>query len=215
MKKIIAAAAAVILTAGLTACSGDSSGVSSAVLADSQTALTTQDIRITIPPDWEVYSGKQVYKYLYENSDEGFDSADDLQKSYEDSGTSRLIYAMNKDKTAVLSLTALEITTDETTGERLTVEEYARQNHDTGVFSYQASGMFIRNSSFGEETVAGKTGFMSHYEVCTDEDVSTLLMGQSEFIYENNGKFCSLQVYYQSEDAAAETDSILAGVSAE
>ena len=213
MKKFLAAAAAVVITLGATACSGNSTQSAAESRTESGSDVSSCGISVPFGEDWTVYTGDSVYEQL-PGDDDGSGSADDLRKSYEDNGTACLLYAVNSDKSAVMSLTTVTITTDETTGERLTAEDYARSNHDTAIFTYQASGFTTRNSSFGEETIGGKSGYLSHYELCTDEEASELLMGQSEFIYEMDGKFCSLQAYYHTEEAAQQTGDILAAVTA-
>ena len=214
MKKLIAAAAAIILTAGLCGCSG-SSGAVGAVISEQEndSVVTAAGLSLTIPQEWEVYAGEDVYKVLFENSGAGFDSADDLKESYNSAGISYLMYAANSDQTAFMTFTAMKITTDEA-GQRSTAEEFARSNHDTGVISYQANGFPISGSSFTAETLGGKSGWLSKYEVFSDEDEPQLIMGQAEFIFEQDGCFYSLQSYYHSEEAGEQTADILAGITA-
>ncbi len=214
MKKLLAAATAILLTAGLTACSGESAASVTATASGS--AVSVAGIELNIPEHWTTAVGNKVYEILLESSDDSADtsSIEAFRKECEDNGMSYLVYAANPDKSAVLSVTSVNITTDETTGEKLTAEDYARQNHDTAVFSYQASGMYIRNSSFGEEQLAGKNGWLSHFEVCSDEETTQLIMGQSEFTFEQDGKYWSVQTYYPTESVAEEVDDILAGMTA-
>lgn len=213
MKKLLAAAAAVVISLGATACSGNSTQSAAESRTESGSEVSTCGMSIPFGEDWAVYTGDSVYQQLAEDG-ESSGGADDLKKGYEDNGTACLLYAVNSDKSAVMSVTTVEITTDETTGERLTAGEYARNNHDTAVFTYQASGFTVRNSSFGDEELGGKSGYLSHYELCTDEEASVLLLGQTEFIFELDGKLCSLQTYYHTEEAARQTGDILAAVAA-
>lgn len=212
--RLAAAMAALMLTAGLTACSGDSTA--SATTTPDGSAVTVAGLQMNIPENWTTAVGGKVYEILLESSGDTADSSsvEKFRSDCEENGVSYLVYATEPEKSAVLSVTSVDITTDETTGERLTAGDYARQNHDTAVFGYQASGMYIRNSSFGEEQLAGKSGYLSHFEVCSDEETSQLIMGQSEFTFEQDGKFWSVQTYYPTESAAAEVDAILAGISA-
>lgn len=213
MKKFLAAAAAAIIFLGAAACSGNSTQSAAESRTESGSEVYSCGMSVPFGEDWSVYTGSSVYQQLLEDGGES-GSADDLRKSYEDNGTACLLYAVNSDKSAVMSLTTVEITTDETTGERLTAEDYARNNHDTAVFTYQASGFTVRNSSFGEEEIGGKSGYLSHYELCTDEEASVLLLGQTEFIFELDGKLCSLQAYYHTEEAAQQAGDIIAAVTA-
>ncbi len=212
MKKIIASAAAVIIAAGLCSCSGNTS-MQSAVITEEQdgSVVSAAGLEITLPQDWQISAGDDVYTRLFEGGESGYENADELKKSYEDIGLSYLVYAVNPEQTAMVSLTSMKITPDEG-GERLTAEEFARSTHDTGVITYQSGGLKISDSSFSEETLGGRSGFMSRYKVFTDEDDSQLLMGQSEFIFEQDGCFISLQTYYQTDQAGLQTDEILAGV---
>ena len=216
MKKLIAAATAILLTTGLTACSGNTEASVASTASGSE--LTTAEIKLDLPENWTVTVGDKVYEIIVglgSTSDESTSAAESFKALCEENGTSYLAYAVNDEGTVVLTITALTITDDETTGEHLYLEEYARQNHDTEIFNYQANGGYIRNSSFGEEKIAGKDGYLSHFELCTDEEVSQMVYGQSEFIYELNGRFCSVQTYYENETAAAESDAVLASLTAE
>ena len=211
MKKLIAAAAAILLTAGiagLTACSG--SAEASVASTKSGSELTAAGIKLNLPENWTATVGDKVYEIVLDSAGSG--SSSDVESF---NGTAYLAYAVNSEGTAVLTLTSLRIIPDETTGEILTAGDYARQNHDTAVFSYQASGMYIRNSSFGEEQLAGRSGYLSHFELCSDEEVSELILGQSEFTFEQDGKFYSIQTYYHNETAAADVDEILANMTAQ
>lgn len=217
MKKLIAAAAALLLTvgiAGLTACSG--SAEASVASTKSGSELTAAGIKLNLPENWTATVGDKVYEIVLDSAGSGSSSdVESFKKLCEDNGTAYLAYAVNSEGTAVLTLTSLRITPDETTGEILTAGDYARQNHDTAVFSYQASGMYIRNSSFGEEQLADRSGYLSHFELCSDEEVSELILGQSEFTFEQDGKFYSIQTYYHNETAAADVDEILANMTAQ
>ena len=211
MKKLIAAAAAILLTAGiagLTACSG--SAEASVASTKSGSELTAAGIKLNLPENWTATVGDKVYEIVLDSAGSGSSSdVESFKKLCEDNGTAYLAYAVNSEGTAVLTLTSLRIIPDETTGEILTAGDYARQNHDTAVFSYQASGMYIRNSSFGG------SGYLSHFELCSDEEVSELILGQSEFTFEQDGKFYSIQTYYHNETAAADVDEILANMTAQ
>ena len=213
MKKLIAAAAAIILTCGLCGCSGSTNSPSAEITAQELgSTVTAAGISLTFPQEWEVCAGKDVYEKLAENGG-GSDSADDVRKSYEDAGQSYLMYAANPDQTAIITFTAMKITTDEA-GQRATAEDFARTNHDTGVISFQANGFRISNSSFTAESLGEKSGWLSNYEVFTDDEEPQLLMGQSEFIFEQEGYFYSLQSYYHSAEAGEQTAAVLDGITA-
>ncbi|MGN1340419.1 MAG: hypothetical protein ACI4WS_09015 [Oscillospiraceae bacterium] len=214
MKKLIAAAAATLLTIGLCGCSGSPDPASAVMtVQENGTAVTAAGIKLTFPEDWTVYAGDAVYETLYENSSGEYDSLEDFKSSYDENGLSYLMYAGNSDQTAMMTFTALKITTDEV-GRRSTAEEFARSNHDTGVISFQSSGYQIKNSGFTAETISGKSGWLSQYEIHTDEDAPQLIMGQSEFIFEQDGFFYSLQSYYHSPEAGEQISAVLAGISA-
>lgn len=139
MKKLIAAAAALLLTAGiagLTACSG--SAEASVASTKSGSELTAAGIKLKLPENWTATVGDKVYEIVLDSAGSGSSSdVESFKKLCEDNGTAYLAYAVNSEGTAVMTLTSLRITPDETTGEILTAGDYARQNHDTAVFSYQ------------------------------------------------------------------------------
>lgn len=58
-------------------------------------------------------------------------------------------------------------------------------------------------------------GTSPHFELCSDVEVSELILGQSEFTFEQDGKFYSIQTYYHNETAAADVDEILANMTAQ
>ncbi len=214
MKRMIIAAAAAILISGLTACSDAAPSASITQTADSSEAVSC-GMKIPLPEGWEALTGDGIYDMLFEGGGEGFKTAEELKESYEDNGMSYLLYAESPDRTAVLTLTALKITPDENTGEQLTLEEYARTNHNNSVFTYQASGMSLRNTDFSEKEIAGTKGWLSACEVLSGAESEELLMGQSEFTFEYSGCFCSLQTYYQNTAAGEEIQSVISGISAE
>ena len=214
MKKLIAAAAAVIITLGICGCSGNTPAGAVITTQGNISTATAAGLSITLPEGWEAYAGDDVYKIKFEKLGSDFDTADDLKQSYEKAGITCLLYASDPEQTALISLTATEITTDDA-GQRSTAEEFARTNHDTGIFSYQASGLSISGSSFTAETIGGKSGWLSKYEVLTDSDQPKLIMGQAEFIFEQDNCFYSLQSYYHSEEAGEQIAAILAGIIAE
>lgn len=213
MKKLIAAAAALILTCGLCGCSGSSPASAVITTQGNTSTVTAAGLSLSLPQDWNVYAGNELYERLYEENSGDYKSADDLRKSYEDSGLAYLMYAMNPEQTAILNFTAMKITTDEA-GQRSTAEEFARSNHDTGVISFQSGGFSINNSSFTAETIGGKSGWLSRYEVFTGEDDPQLIMGQSEYIFEQDGCFYSLQTYYHSAEAGEQISAVLDGITA-
>lgn len=212
MKKTIAAAAAAILIMGITACSPAAPTASITKTADS-TAAVSCGMNIPLPESWEVLTGDDIYDMLFENG-ESYDSAEKLKKSYENAGMSYLIYAVSPDKTAMLTLTSQKLTPDENTGAQLTLEEYARTNHNNSIFTFQASGLSLRDTAFKEDEIVGIKGWTSACKVLSDADTEELLMGQSEFTFEYSGCFCSLQTYYQNTAAEQEINSILSGMTA-
>lgn len=208
MKKIIAAAAAAILITGLTACTGSEALTASVQENADGKGASCCGMNITLPKDWEVLTGDSIYEKLFENSSEGYSTAEELKASYTDSGMCYLLYAVSPEQTALMTVTALKIDT----GEQMTLDEYARVYHDNSLFSLQASGLGIKNAVFSEKTVGGENGWLSAYEVYPDNESEEMLMGQSEFFFEYSGSFCSLQTYYYTAEAGEVTNGIVAGI---
>ena len=112
MKKLIAAAAALLLTAGiagLTACSG--SAEASAASTKSGSELTAAGIKLNLPENWTATVGDKVYEIVLDSAGSGSSSdVESFKKLCEDNGTAYLAYAVNSEETAVLTLTSLRIT---------------------------------------------------------------------------------------------------------
>lgn len=210
MKKISAAAAAFLTAISLTACSGSAPGATLKKTESSAQAVTC-GMNIPFPADWEVLTGDDIYDKLFENSPGNYADTKELKKSYENSGSSYIVYAADPSQTAMISLTALKITPDENTGESLSLEEYARTNHNDSLLGWQIDGYTLQNTGFENKTIGGADGWESRCEVFTDD---ALIMGQSEFTFEYSGCFCSLQVYYQTPDAGEQTAGIISGITA-
>lgn len=210
MKKISAAAAAFLTAISLTACSGNSPGATVKKTESSAQAVTC-GMNIPFPADWEVLTGDDIYNKLFENSPGNYADAKELKKSYENNGSSYIVYAADPSQTAMISLTTLKITPDENTGESLSLEEYARTNHNDSLLGWQIDGYTLQNTGFENKTIGGADGWESRCEVFTDD---ALIMGQSEFTFEYSGCFCSLQVYYQTPDAGEQTAGIISGITA-
>lgn len=210
MKKIIAAAAAFLTAISLTACSG-SAPTATVKKTENSVQAVTCGMNIPFPADWEVLTGDDIYDKLFENSPGNFADAKELKKSCENNGSSYIVYAADPSRTALISLTSLKKIPDENTGESLSLEEYARTNHNDSLLGWQIDGYTLRNTGFENKTIGGADGWESRCEVSTDE---TLIMGQSEFMFEYSGCFCSLQVYYQTPDAGEQTAGIISGITA-
>ena len=210
MKKISAAAAAFLTAISLTACSGNAPSATLKKTESSAQAVTC-GMNIPFPADWEVLTGDDIYNKLFDNSPGNYADVKELKKSYENSGSSYIVYAADPSHTAMISLTTLKITPDENTGESLSLEEYARTNHNDSLLGWQIDGYTLQNTGFENKTIGGADGWESRCEVFTDD---ALIMGQSEFTFEYSGCFCSLQVYYQTPDAGEQTAGIISGITA-
>lgn len=210
MKKTISAAAAVLMTITLTACSGNTV-TASLKKTDSSAEVTACGMKISFPAEWEVLTGDDVYQMLFENSSGSYTDARALKESYTKNGASYVVYAATPDQTAMVTLTTLEITADESTGEQLSLEEYAQTNHNNSLLGWQIDGYTLQNTSYESTDIGGNSGWQSSCEVYTDE---TLLMGQSEFTFEYAGNFCSLQVYYHTAEAGEAASGVISGITA-
>ena len=214
MKKLIITALLLAGISSLCACSGSSEPTAAVESTDNGSTATAAGISISFPQDWSCSAGDEIYKQLAALSATNEETASEMKQDYADIGMTYLVYAESPDKSAIVFLSSQEISAAQNTGERLSVTDYARTNHDTSVISFQASGMLINDSSMSEQTIGGKTGWLSHYEVSSEEEPDTLLLGQSEFTFEYSDSFYSLQCYYYSHDSAQLIEDILGGITA-
>lgn len=212
MKKLIITALLLAGISSMCACSGGNGPTAAVRSTDSGTAADAAGISISFPQDWSCCVGDEIYEQLAALSGSDSTAAEELKQDYADIGMSYLVYAESPDKSAIVFLSCQKITADANTGERLTAAEYARTNYDTSVISFQASGMPIKGGGLSEQTIGGKTGWLSHFEAYSEQDPEVLALGQSEFIYEYSDSFCSLQCYYYSPDSAQLTEDILGSV---
>ena len=157
MKKTISAAAAVLMTITLTACSGNTV-TASLKKTDFSAEVTACGMKISFPAEWEVLTGDDVYQMLFENSSGSYTDARALKESYTKNGASYVVYAAAPDQTAMVTLTTLEITADESTGEQLSLEEYAQTNHNNSLLGWQIDGYTLQNTSFESADIGGHRG---------------------------------------------------------
>lgn len=208
MKKIILASAAAMLVSGVVGCSSPQEAVLNS--SDEKITAVALGMEIPFPNDWTVSVGDDTYKMLFEDGESGAESAKQLKQSYEEIGMSYLVYAVSPEKTAVFNLTTLK--TEEINGEKPALENYALTNHSDTIFTYQASGMSLQNTKFEQTEIGGRSGFISSCEVLSEPESGVIMLGQSEFTFEQDGCYCSIQVYYMDEASKEETNAVISEI---
>ncbi len=156
-------------------------------------SVTLSDAAVTIdfPQEYTVIVGDRIYEVL-SGSMSSYSSAEELKAEYEESGIRYLAQAT--DGNTIIVVSAQDMTPDEDT-ERTTLDDYARQVHDTTIFEYYASGYrTTENTSLTEAAYGGKDGWVSFFEVITPEDESQFVIGYIEFMFEQGSDIYSIQI---------------------
>lgn len=209
MKKIVSAFSALLLCFALTGCSGTVGA--SVRKTGSGTEASSCGMKLSFPEDWTVLSGDDIYQSLLDNNDTGYTDASELRKAYESGGTSYVLYAENADRSAQINMTALKPTEDDISAGVMSLEDYARTNHNNSLLDWQMSGYTLENAVFESSTAGNNEGWRSACDVYLDGE---LIMGQVEFTFEYGGCFCSLQTYYHTPGAGEQAAQIISGITA-
>lgn len=198
MKRTIAALLAGTLL--LTGCAGSKDYT--AQEQDGSIIVDAIGMSLSIPQDWNIYTGDEVYEEVYPQYSDSYSSASELREYIESAGEEYIAYAVSEDNEAMILLTAQDMTVDgngEETDERITAEDFARTVHDSSIFEYLASGFRTgSNSSFSQETIAGREGWLSFFEVYIpqEDDEPIFLLGQEEFMFQEGDVIFSIQLCY-------------------
>lgn len=200
-KRFAAALAAVMLL------SGCKSGVK---LSENRAVFQDEGFAVELPEDWEVCTGKDIYKAISEMSGE---DAGELRESDEKAGLRFLLLAKSPDETVTLNVTAQSLAVDSDgneIAEPMSAEMYARSAHDSELFDYFASGFRSGGDSvFEEETVGGNKGWHSFYEIyLPEDDGGGFLYGQSEYIFGIGDEVFSVQTAYISRDSRQSAEKV-------
>lgn len=184
------------------------SNAAEVTLDGSTAAIPSAGIAIEFPADYDIVIGEEVYETLGGAISDGT-AAEELKAEYEENGIRYLISAVGGDNIIVVS--AQDMTPDEDT-ERTTLEDYARQVHDTTIFEYYASGYRTTGStSLSEASYGGRDGWVSFFEVTTapaDGEEPQFLIGYIEFMFESGDDIYCVQLGLQQQtdrETAAQT----------
>lgn len=188
----------------LSACSGNSP----VTLSGNTVKINAADVSINFPADFSIITGDEVYNALYQGISSDVGSAEDLKKSLEEDGTSYLAQATGT--WAVAVITTQNMVPDEGEG-RVSLEVYTRQVHDTSIFEYYASGYKTNSdvTSLTEETIGGKDGYLSHFEVVSADETPQFMFGLYEFFFENENYLYMIQVMYFEENSSDKALNII------
>ncbi len=209
MKKKIAAltmAAALTLTTGC-------SSVPSAYQKDGAVVLKDAGITVTVPEDWEISVGDDVYEALYDRYG-GYNDANEFKSAMEDEKQYYLACAIKGDS-AALTITALDMTADNEDGENteeFSPADYARSVHDGAIFGCLSEGYSTGGDSvFSEETLGGKSGWLSYYELFAPDEngKKTFVMGQQDFMFMEGDYMYSVQTSYSDMELRADAEQVL------
>lgn len=212
MKKTIAVIALLI---SLALCGCQAGNVSAEL--DGNTIIFMNELKLTVPDGWTSCVGADAYDELYRFCSDSYDSVEDFREQ----NNGYYAFSSSGDDSAVMMLTEYGRVNYDENGEKLEqpvdVGEYARSVHDNSIFGYLASGLQTGgDSSFDECSAAGHDAWQSHFEVfAPSEDAEPVfVIGQTEVIFELNGRIISVQVYYFTADKRAEAASVIDSISA-
>lgn len=184
---------ALIAMCGATLLSG-CSGAAEVTLDGSTAAIPAAGIAMEFPDNYTVITGDEIYRTLGGALSYSA-SAEEIKAEYDENGISYLVHAT--DGSDIIVISAQDMTPDEDT-ERTTLEDYARQVHDTTIFEYYASGYrTTENTSLSEASYGGKDGWVSFFEVTTaptDGGEPQFVIGYIEFMFESGNNIYCIQV---------------------
>lgn len=192
----------------LSACAGENA----VTLNGNTVKINAVDLSVAFPEDFSILTGDEVYNALYQGISSDVGSAEDLKKSLEEDGTHYLAQATGT--WAVAVITTQKMTPDDGEG-RVSLEVYTRRVHDTSIFEYYASGYKTNSdvTSLTEETIGGRSGYLSHFEVVSDDETPQFIFGLYEFFFENKDHLYMIQVMYFEEDCSDKALSIINSLS--
>lgn len=206
MKKyLICAAAGVLLLSGCAADKG-------AVVDDGGTVrVESAGVGIKFPENWTVYVGDEMYSLIYERYSDSYSDVKSMKTALQKGGQEYIVYALSDSGNAIAVVTSQDLTVD-SDGEKLdevtTAADYARSVHDNTIFEYRAGGYMTAGSSFEEVTLGGKSGWLSAFDVKETEDSDEILLGMSEFMFEQGNDVYSVQLLYSDEESRAQTAAV-------
>lgn len=180
----------------------------SASMDGNDVIIMSAQLRLNIPEGWSAMTGKDIYEEIYPQYSGEFDSAEDMKKALEEMGEQYIAYAVSEDSTALLLVTAQDMTGGE---ERPSLEALARTLHNDTLFDYQASGYRTgSNSVFDLTEIGGLEGWLSFFELyISDEEEPRFEIAQEMFMFELDSDVYSVQLIYSDKDSGLELGNML------
>ncbi len=208
MKKKLAAftaAAALVLMSGCSSKPGASEDGGNIVLSDA-------GVCVTVPEGWEISTGDEVYETLYYRYG-GYEDANAFKSAMEEEKQYYIACAIKGDSGSI-TITALDMTAgdEKPEEEEFSPAEYARSVHDSAIFSCLAEGYSTGGDSvFSEETLGGKSGWLSYYELFApgEDGEKTFVMGQQEFMFMQGDYMYSVQTSYSDPELRTDASKVL------
>ncbi len=172
--------------------------------------IESAELRLNIPEGWSAMTGKDIYKEIYPQYSDEFDSAEDMKNALEEMGERYIAYAVSEDSAALLVVTVQEM--DGGTEERPDLEGLARTVHNDTLFDYLASGYRTGSNSVFELTeIGGREGWLSFFELyMSEEEEPRFELAQEMFMFELDGDVYSFQLIYSDKDSGLKIGEMLA-----
>ncbi|MGN0650640.1 MAG: hypothetical protein ACI4KM_09415 [Oscillospiraceae bacterium] len=196
MRKILAAAAALLIMT-LCACA---SGEISAKYSDNTLTVPAASIKLDIPEGWTVSTGDKVYEGIIRDSGGVFADSAELKKSAKEQGISYIAYAQSPDSSVIMTISVHDMKAAEHTEgyTYLDGRDYAQSVHDGIIFDYQMEGCSTRGTGeFIEDNFGGLDGWLSHFEMYQPTDgADVYVLGQYELMTQHNDFMYMIQLCY-------------------
>ncbi len=202
----IAALCAALL---LTGCAKQEVTVTGSTVAVEQAGFS-----LNFPEGWEILNAEQTYDSMfYSYYYEIFGSVDEMKAALDEGGQTYYVQATSADESCICIVSSLDMTPAEGE-EEVPLEDYARSVHDTAIFEYLASGFKTNDeSSFSLRNYGGQPGYLSRFELLTEEDTEPL-MGFAEFMFQEDMELYSVQISYFSMNSKDEALALLDNMTA-
>ena len=155
---------------------------------DGTAVISEANVKISLPENWDIYTGSDIYEKTYSRTDGSYGSADEMKKALEENGERYIVYAVAPDESALALFSA------QSPGDTfVSAEELARSTHNSTVFDFRANDFFTE-SSLTEETLGGVSGWLSDIKVFEKEG-EPVLLEQREFLFESGENVYSLKTF--------------------
>ncbi|MBE6901437.1 MAG: hypothetical protein E7478_03095 [Ruminococcaceae bacterium] len=196
----------------LAACSGNSA----VTVQDGNVILDDISVSVTVPDEWAVTVGKDLYEEMLPLSGYSYSDFDEMTEYYEEQGFTYYARACNSNNTMQVVISSQDITPESAEDEQVTLADYARSVHDSTIFDYFASGYKTGgDSSFSETNIGGIDGYLSYFEVYTKDEEPEFTLGFSEFFFQRDELIYTVQICYFDKEAKEEALSVIDSIASE